>query len=283
MKRKSREAGTKIGGYYERTSGRSTGLNSLSNSSFSSFASVPKLIGRREPQRTSGHWPAVKRGTLEQKQTKGTKGGKRWPASTAIDDAEKPKSSNNERRLSPAAVDRSLEFFVSFVPFCSKIRTIGELITRLNVAPKRLPGLWTPERLAVLCAAGRLGFAVEDGQHALDRFLAIGPARGSRQVELQTLFVGEADESPVIGEPPAGDVAEVVEDDPAGIADGSGHFEELDDFLGCETALGSGLFGWRRLRILGGCGLGTWLRTNSFTQDQIMCTPRRREEREGPR
>jgi hypothetical protein len=41
----------------------------------------------------------VKRRTLEQKQTKETKGGKPGPAPTAVDDAEKPIGSNNERRL----------------------------------------------------------------------------------------------------------------------------------------------------------------------------------------
>ncbi len=108
------------------------------------------------------------------------------------------------------------------------VRTLDEQ----KLSTNHLPGLWMPDRLAVLCAAGRSGFAVEDGQHALDRFLAIGPARGSRQVELQTLFLGEADEFPVIGEPPAVDVAEVVEDDPAGLADHGGQFEVFDEVLG---------------------------------------------------
>jgi hypothetical protein len=36
----------------------------------------------------------------------------------------------------------------------------------------------------------------------------------------------------VIGEPPAVDVAEVVEDDPAGLADHGGQFEVFDEVLG---------------------------------------------------
>ena len=54
------------------------------------------------------------------------------------------------------------------------------------------------------------------------------------------MFGGVADECPVVDEPAAVAVAEVVEDDAAGGAEAGWHLEQVDEFLGGEAA-GEGL------------------------------------------
>ena len=56
------------------------------------------------------------------------------------------------------------------------------------------------------------------------------------EVEVEFLFRGEADERPVVDEPAAVAVAEVVEDDPSGGAEAGWHLEQLDEFLVGEAA-----------------------------------------------
>ena len=82
----------------------------------------------------------------------------------------------------------------------------------------------------------RLRFAVEDREHAPDRFLAIGPARGRREVDVEPRLPGEADERPVVGEPPAVDVAQMVEHHAAGGAEARRHLEQLGQFLRSKAA-----------------------------------------------
>ena len=61
-------------------------------------------------------------------------------------------------------------------------------------------------------------------------------ARRGGEVEVEFLFGGVADECPVVDEPAAVAVAEVVEDDAAGGAEAGWHFEQVDEFLGREAA-----------------------------------------------
>lgn len=68
------------------------------------------------------------------------------------------------------------------------------------------------------------------------RRLRVGPAWGRGEVELELLLAGEADKLPVIGEPPAVDVAQLVEHGPAVVLNAGGHLEQLDQFLGRQAA-----------------------------------------------
>ena len=76
---------------------------------------------------------------------------------------------------------------------------------------------------------GRAWLLIENGP-------GIGTSRWSGKVEVKFLFRREADKFPVVDEPAAVAVAEVVEDDGAGGAEAGWHLEQLDKFLGGEAA-----------------------------------------------
>ncbi len=68
----------------------------------------------------------------------------------------------------------------------------------------------------------------------LQRSPSIRPPGRRDEVKLQPCFLSKPDKLPMIREPSAVDVAQLVKNDPPGLADEGGHFEEFDEFLGGE-------------------------------------------------
>ncbi len=66
---------------------------------------------------------------------------------------------------------------------------------------------------------------IRDFEHALDRFSGIGPIRRRDEVQIEAVLPSIAHESPVIVEPPAVAVAQVVEDHPPCLAEARRHLE----------------------------------------------------------
>jgi hypothetical protein len=82
----------------------------------------------------------------------------------------------------------------------------------------------------------------QDREHAPDRFLAVGSARGRREVDVEPRLPGEADERPVVAEPPAVDVAQMIQHRAAGRPDARRHLEEFSEFRCGEPARAA--FAW---------------------------------------
>ena len=72
--------------------------------------------------------------------------------------------------------------------------------------------------------------------HEQRRQLPPGPLRRRGEVEVEPLLLGVADEVPVRVETPAVAVAELVQNDPAQLADTGGHFQEFNEILRREAA-----------------------------------------------